>query len=505
MTPSDERLDQLAGRCLMVDVAGPVLSEEEAARLQKMRVRAVCLFRRNVPDAASTRRLVADLKCALGDDVLIGIDQEGGAVMRTRFLPQAPTAMALAAVGDEALARRVGGAVARGLKSLGVNWNFAPVLDLNNNPANPVIGERSFGADPARAAALARAWMEGHLAEGVACCVKHFPGHGDTHTDSHLDLPVVDKPQAELRDYELAPFKALSAHAPALMSAHIRFPALDAEWPATLSPAILTGLLRRELGFRGVAITDALNMRAIRERWGQPAGAVQTLKAGADLALVLQFADEMEASFGALRAALRNGELAQARLEEAAARVDALIRRYPSRNDYDYAAQQRAADEALFADAWTRALTARGEIPTLAAGQRLRLVVQDQAPSDGVSEEGLAADALIATLSRRHALEVVRFQERAMLDWSTLPQDGLFTVLASTTRERYGQREQQSWKPDLHLALWNPYAAADIAAPALISYGFADAALFAASRCLAGEIAAAGRLPVDLGQPHQEQ
>ncbi|VEB39953.1 beta-hexosaminidase [Chromobacterium violaceum] len=122
--------------------------------------------------------------------------------------------------------------------------------------------------------------MEGHLAEGVACCVKHFPGHGDTHTDSHLDLPVVDKPQAELRDYELAPFKALSAHAPALMSAHIRFPALDAEWPATLSPAILTGLLRRELGFRGVAITDALNMRAIRERWGQPAGAVQTLKAG---------------------------------------------------------------------------------------------------------------------------------------------------------------------------------------------------------------------------------
>ncbi|XLM20923.1 beta-N-acetylhexosaminidase, partial [Chromobacterium piscinae] len=142
---------------------------------------------------------------------------------------------------------------------------------------------------------------------------------------------------------------------------------------------------------------------------------------------------------------------------------------------------------------------------TLPAGQRLRLVVQEQAPSDGVSEEGLAADALVAALSRRHALEVVRFQERAALDWSTLPQDGVFTVLASTTRERYGQRERQSWKPDLHLALWNPYAAADIAAPALISYGFADAALEAVSRCLAGEIAAAGRLPVALGQPYLEQ
>ncbi|AXE29843.1 beta-N-acetylhexosaminidase [Chromobacterium phragmitis] len=505
MTLSKEQLEQLAGRCLMVDVAGPVLSEEEAARLQRMRVRAICLFRRNVPDAASTRRLAADLKRALGDDILIALDQEGGGVMRTLFLPQAPAAMALAAVGDDELARRVGGAVARGLKSLGVNWNFAPVLDLNNNPANPVIGERSFGADPARAAALARAWMEGHLAEGVACCVKHFPGHGDTHTDSHLDLPVVDKPQAELRDYELAPFKALSAHAPALMSAHIRFPSLDPEWPATLSPAILTGLLRRELGFAGVAITDALNMKAIRERWGQAAGSVQTLKAGADLSLVLQFPEEMEASFEALRAALQSGELAQARLEEAAERVDALIRRYPSRDDYDYAAEQRAADEALFADAWRRALTPYGDAPTLPAGQRLRLVVQDQAPSDGVSEAGLSASKLVAALSHRHALEVVRFQQRAALDWSTLPQDGVFTVLASTTRERYGRREQQTWKPDLHLALWNPYAAADIAAPALISYGFADAALEAVSRRLAGEIAAAGRLPVELGQPYQEQ
>ncbi|WP_440027580.1 beta-N-acetylhexosaminidase [Chromobacterium amazonense] len=505
MTLTPEQLDALAGRCLMVDVEGPVLSDEEAALLQRMRVRAVCLFRRNVPDAAATRRLVADLKCALGDDILIGIDQEGGGVMRTLFLPQAPAAMALGAADDEALARKVGGAVARGLKSLGINWNFAPVLDLNNNPANPVIGERAFGADPVRAAQLARAWMEGHLAEGVACCVKHFPGHGDTHTDSHLDLPVVDKPQAELRDYELAPFKALSPHAPALMSAHIRFPSLDAEWPATLSPAILTGLLRQELGFQGVAITDALNMKAIRERWGQPAGAAQTLKAGADLALVLQFADEMEASFDALRAALQNGDLTEARLSEAAERVDALIRRYPSVDDYAYATEQRAADEALFAEAWRRALTAHGDVPTLPAGQRLRLVVQEQAPSDGVSEAGLSASKLVAALSRRHALEVVRFQERAALDCSTLPQDGVFTVLASTTRERYGSRERQSWKPDLHLALWNPYAAADIAAPALISYGFADAALEAVSRCLAGEIAAAGRLPVALGQPYLEQ
>ncbi|UTH75931.1 beta-N-acetylhexosaminidase [Chromobacterium sp. IIBBL 290-4] len=497
-------LQRLAGRALMVDVAGPVLSAEEALQLQKMQVRAICFFRRNVPDAASTRRLVADLKAALGPDILVGLDQEGGGVMRTLFLPQAPAAMALAAVDDAELARRVGAAVARGLKSLGVNWNFAPVLDLNNNPANPVIGERSFGADPDRAAQLAQAWMEGHLAEGVACCVKHFPGHGDTHTDSHLDLPVVDKPLAELRDYELAPFKALAAHTPALMSAHIRFPALDHEWPATLSPAILTGVLRRELGFRGVAITDALNMKAIRERWGQPAGTVQALKAGADLSLVLQFADEMQASADALVNALREGALPVARLAEAGDRVDALIRRYPSRGDYAYPAAQRENDEALFSEAWQRALTERGDAPHWPAGQRLRLVVQRQAPSDGVSEAGLSADRLIAALSQRHALEVISFERRDALHWHTLPHDGVPTVLASTSRERYGRREQESWRPDLHLALWNPYAAADIAAPALISYGFADAALEAVSRRLAGEIRAEGRLPVDLGAPYQE-
>ncbi|RBH50802.1 beta-N-acetylhexosaminidase, partial [Pseudomonas sp. MWU13-2860] len=278
-----DTLQQLAGQALLVDVAGPRLGDEEAAFLQRLGSRAICLFRRNVPYEASIRRLIADLQCALGEDILIGMDQEGGAVMRTLFLPAAPSAMALGAVDDAELAEKVGAAVARGLASLGVNWNFAPVLDLNNNPANPVISERSFGEDPLKAARLARAWISGHLSEGVACCAKHFPGHGDTHTDSHLDLPVVDKPKAELRDYELSPFAALADLAPGMMSAHIRFPTLDADWPATLSPAILQQLLREQLGYQGVMITDGMNMKAIRERWGQAQGSAQALAAGADL------------------------------------------------------------------------------------------------------------------------------------------------------------------------------------------------------------------------------
>jgi beta-N-acetylhexosaminidase len=131
------------------------------------------------------RKLTADLREVMGEGALIGIDQEGGSVVRATFLPQAPGGDGARRVGDAALAEAVGEAVARGVRSLGFNWDFAPVLDVNNNPANPVIAERSFGEDPAEVARLAGAWMRGALREGVACCVKHFPGHGDTHVDSH--------------------------------------------------------------------------------------------------------------------------------------------------------------------------------------------------------------------------------------------------------------------------------------------------------------------------------
>ena len=191
-----------AGQLVMVDIEGRSLSAETADFLREHQVRGVCLFRKNLGTEDEARRLVADLREVLGPRALVGIDQEGGSVARATFLPQAPAAMAIGAIEDTAEAERVaqavGGAVARGLKALGINWNFAPVLDVNNNPANPVIAERSFGADPHRVARLAGAWMRGSLAEGVACCVKHFPGHGDTHVDSHHALPAVDKSLAEL-------------------------------------------------------------------------------------------------------------------------------------------------------------------------------------------------------------------------------------------------------------------------------------------------------------------
>ncbi|HEY0060927.1 MAG TPA: glycoside hydrolase family 3 N-terminal domain-containing protein [Telluria sp.] len=204
----------MAGQLIMIRFPGTELDAATAAFLRENRIGGVCLFRGNMVNQAQLTHLIADLRVAMGPEALIAIDQEGGAVVRATWLPAPPSAMALGAANDASLARSVGAAVARGVKALGFNWNFAPVLDLNNNPDNPVIAERSFGADPERATELALAWMEGSHSEGVACCVKHFPGHGDTHVDSHRDLPLVNKPLEALEAFEFKPFRMAGNRAP---------------------------------------------------------------------------------------------------------------------------------------------------------------------------------------------------------------------------------------------------------------------------------------------------
>ncbi|WP_061945944.1 beta-N-acetylhexosaminidase [Collimonas pratensis] len=485
-----------AGQLIMIRFPGTVLDDDTAQFLRDNHIRAVCLFRQNMVDAAQLSKLTADLRAVMGPHALIGIDQEGGAVVRATWLPAPPAAMSLGASNDLGLACAVGAAVARGIRSLGFNWNFAPVLDLNNNPANPVIGERSFGSDPQRATELALAWMEGSLAEGVACCVKHFPGHGDTHVDSHRDLPTVDKPRDALDALELAPFKA-AQRAPAMMSAHIVYPALDVEHPATLSRKILTDLLRTEWDYRGVIITDGMDMHAIAGRYGVGNAAVQALAAGADMVMALGNRNTQEETLAALTAALSAAEegshLDHAGITARLARLDALATAYPCAADR-YLTE--AEDQSLMAAAWRRGLTVSGNPQPLADGAKVRLLACANAAGDGVSEAGLPASAVAAMLARRYDLELVTFDDAESFDWSTLPADGRTVILASTTRARYGARARQSWRPDLHLALWNPFQTLDIAAPALISYGFADPALDAVADWLAGTQAAEGRIPL---------
>jgi beta-N-acetylhexosaminidase len=484
---------KLAGQLIMIRLFGTELDADTAAFIRANAIRGACLFRQNMTDAAQLTRFNAGLLEAMGSKALIALDQEGGAVVRSLWVPPPPSAMALGAADDAALAKDVGAAVARAVKAMGFNWNFAPVLDLNNNPLNPVIAERSFGADPMRAAELAMAWMDGSESEGVACCVKHFPGHGDTHVDSHRDLPLVDKPLAELDRFEFAPFRAAAPHAPAVMTAHIVYPALDPHNPATMSRAILTDLLRGRMGYEGVIITDGMDMHAIAHRYSAGQAAVNALVAGADMVMAIGSRETQEETLEAIAAAIADGRLpmqaVQARLE----RLDRLAQAHPA-GSTPYVTE--AGDRALMARAWRRALTVRGAAQRPAPGNKVRLVARQDVVSDGVSEAGVPAANIAASLGKLYEVELVTFADPETFDWSALPQDGRFTILASTSRRRYGPRARESWRPDLHLALWNPYQALDFAAPALMTYGFAPPALEAVNAWLAGEIEAEGICPV---------
>ncbi|MFC5462502.1 beta-N-acetylhexosaminidase [Massilia niabensis] len=513
---------KIAGQLIMVRLFGTELDEDTAAFLAENKVRGACLFRQNMTDAAQLTRLTGALRAVMGPGALIALDQEGGAVVRSTWVPAPPSAMALGAANDPTLAREVGAAVARAVRSLGFNWNFAPVLDLNNNPDNPVIAERSFGADPDIATRIALAWMEGSEAEGVACCVKHFPGHGDTHVDSHRTLPTVDKPLEELERFEFAPFRMAaqgSNAAPAMMTAHIIYPALDAENPATMSRAILTGILRESWNYQGVIITDGMDMHAIAHRYGAGPAAVRALVAGADMVMAIGSRETQVETIDAIAAAIASGELPMAEVEARLARLAKLADAHPAGGALRPAAaivegspavmtgDAPGADEApiyttdsedreLMSRAWRRALSARGPVTRPVAGSRVRLVARQDVVSDGVSEAGVPASNIAASLAQLYEVELVTFADPDTFDWSALPQDGRFTILASTSRRRYGAHARDTWRPDLHLALWNPYQALDFAAPALMTYGFAAPALAAVNAWLAGEIEAEGRCPV---------
>lgn len=290
---------------------------------------SVGLFGRNVTSAPQVAALTAQLR-AERDDILVAIDEEGGDVTRleVRTGSSFPGNLALGAVDDPELTRAVARELGRRLADCGVNLNWAPSADVNSNPDNPVIGVRSFGADTALVARHTAAYVEGLQAAGVAACTKHFPGHGDTAVDSHHAMPRIDVDLATLHARELVPFRAaIAAGSKSVMSAHILLPALDRERPATLSPQILTGLLRRELGYEGLIVTDGMEMRAIASTYGIERGSVLAVAAGADAICVgggLSDEGTVLRLRDALVAAVRTGELPEERLADAAARVRAL-------------------------------------------------------------------------------------------------------------------------------------------------------------------------------------
>lgn len=323
------------GQLLVAGIGGTEAGEDGLQAVQDYQVGGVILFGRNVESAQQLADLTNELKTLNGDNtpLFLCVDQEGGRV--DRMPPEVDdlsSAYDYIAAGGDPLER--GKVLAAQCAAFGFNLDFSTCLDIWSNPDNTVIGDRAYGSDPHTVTSAGLAVNQGLEQGGVIPVVKHFPGHGDTSTDSHVDLPVVGKTAEELEEFELIPFQAaIDQGTPCVMVAHILMTQIDPDLPASLSPKVVDGLLRQEMGFDGVVCTDDLTMGAISNTYGMGEAAVMAVEAGCDLLLVCHEADNLTAARDALLSAVDAGRISMERLDESVYRILSLKREYGLTND----------------------------------------------------------------------------------------------------------------------------------------------------------------------------
>jgi beta-N-acetylhexosaminidase len=319
------------GQLFLIGCQEDSLTADEQLICAEYQFGGFILFKHNCTEPAQILQLCRDLwHSAVEMPPFIAIDQEGGRVHR---LPQPfthfPAAAWLGEKRDPDLARRLGRATAEELKLVGINLNFAPVLDVDSNPANPVIGDRAFGADPKQVIDISLAWTQGLREGGIIPSGKHFPGHGDTDKDSHFESPIVRKTLDELKTIELLPFdRACRSRIESLMTAHVIYPTFDGGFPATLSEPIVTGLLRHQLGYDGVVFSDDLEMKAISANYSVEEATLRAVQAGVDILLYCHEVEKALQAFEFLCNEVERDPVVRAHVEESHRRISELKRRY---------------------------------------------------------------------------------------------------------------------------------------------------------------------------------
>ncbi|KUL44672.1 glycoside hydrolase family 3 protein [Streptomyces regalis] len=464
----------------------------------------------------------ASLTQPRGLPVLVSTDQEHGIVCRvgepaTLF----PGAMAIGAGGSRADARTLGRIAGQELKALGIRQNYSPVADVNVNPANPVIGVRSFGADPAAVAGMVAAEVAGYQRSRsdrqVAATAKHFPGHGDTAVDSHYGFPVITHTREQWDRLDAPPFRAaVRAGIDSIMTAHIMVPALDDSGdPATLSRPILTGILREELGYDGVVVTDSLGMEGVRTKYGDDRVPVLALKAGVDQLLN---PPSLDIAWNAVLKAVQDGELTEARLDESILRILRLKAKlrlfeepYVSQGgvDRNVGTASHLATADRIAERTTTLLVNEGPLLPLSRSTHPKVLVVGADPASpsgttgpptgvlatALTELGFTATAL-STGTTPSAGTIARAVEAAQAADAVVV--GTYNVTASSTQKTLVEQLLATGKPVVAVAVRNPYDVAHLpAVPAyLASYSWTDVELRAAARVIAGRVAPRGKLPV---------
>jgi beta-N-acetylhexosaminidase len=519
-------LQEKIGQMILCGFEGTEPSASLETLIAEQRIGGVIYFARNVQNTKQIAELSGRLQeIAELNDTLplwISIDQEGGMVARiTEGVALMPGSMALAAgdAGPEG-AYEASFISGKELRSLGINLNFAPDLDVNNNPDNPVIGVRSFGESPEKVAQYGREAIRGFQDANVVATAKHFPGHGDTNTDSHLDLPTITHDEARIRAVELVPFvEAIEGGVDAIMSSHIYFPALESKkLPVTLSKTVLTGLLREELGYDGVIMTDCMEMHAISEHYGTVAAAVMAVEAGADLVLISHRQDLQVGAIAAIEHAVREGRIAEAHIDASVRRLLALKARRGviAEQPHDEAALEvgTAAHCAVAARLSEASITLVKDEQQLLPLPRVRTlaVTVAAAVSSGVDEAYAGVASLGAALAE-HGLDVIdrvlplaEVNERRAAVLADAAEAEQIVIGTYNARFHPAQvalvRELQALgKPLVVVALRVPYDLLEFpdVATFVAAYESRPLALQSTARALLGLATPQGRLPVSLG------
>ncbi|HWR66481.1 MAG TPA: glycoside hydrolase family 3 protein [Bellilinea sp.] len=519
-----DTVSELVGQKLLLAFHGfEQLSPEIVESIGKYKPGGFTLFRSlNIDSLHQVRQLTGSLQTVARDyglpPLLICADQEGGQLMAVGECTPLPGNMALGATRSVELARQAGVVLGSELAALGINVNYAPCADVNINPKNPVIGTRSFGDAPVLVGALAAAVIDGIQSQGVAATAKHFPGHGDTYTDSHLGLPVLVHDLARLKAVELPPFAAaIKAGVKMIMTAHVGLQALDGSSPppATLSPHVISSLLRQEMGFTGVVVSDAMDMHAIRQGEALREDVLRAAQAGIDLLLITSDPKDHERAYSSLIHAFQNGQLQKGQLDESVARIMELKNWIASHTTSPDLSVIRCAENLRVADEIAeRSITLvrdrANPIPIqLAPEKRIAVVIpepQDLTPADTSS---YIKPGLVEVLKPFHA-QVDGFSipfapnddERATIIESLKPYDliiaGTINACASPNQATFVQQLLNTGIPLIVIAMRLPY---DLEVfpqveTYLCTYSILEPAMKAAAKALFGQIQATGKLPV---------
>ncbi|AQM60895.1 beta-N-acetylhexosaminidase [Clostridium baratii] len=339
-TISNMSLDEKIGQLVVSGFYGTTLDENILKLIKEDKISGVILFNRNVKDSSTLLSLNNSLKESNKNNKLplfISVDEEGGLVTRMpKDIKRLPTNKYIGSLNNKDLSYKVGEILGEKLSYFGFNMNFAPVLDINSNPNNPVIGDRSFGNNKDTVAILGTSTMKGIQSKNIISVVKHFPGHGDTSVDSHVNLPVVNYDINRLNSFEFVPFKtAIQNGTDAVMVGHILLPKIDSKYPSSMSYEIVTNILRKDLGFNGLVVSDDMTMGAITENYSIEEASIKAINAGVDLLLVCQKYENTENVLKALKEAVLNETISKERLDNALYNIISIKKKYLLNKEYD--------------------------------------------------------------------------------------------------------------------------------------------------------------------------